>query len=131
VIFAAYQVWLGRRTAVLQALQEFFKTISERERAFASASSEQRENAFVDFLNALELYAAAYIKRLVTGVSRELVKDKLIDSLVLIEGAPHWHEKIEDAVTSQPTFKYLKRFVTKHRAIVNARSAAYRSKNIG
>ena len=127
MIFAAYQLRLGRRIAVLQALQEFFKTISERERAFASASEGDRENAFVDFLNALELYAAAYIKRLITGVSRELVRDKLIDSLALIENAPHWHEKIEEAVTSEPTFKYLKAFLTKYRSIVSARQAARRS----
>jgi hypothetical protein len=123
-IFAGRQMMQARRTAVLQSLQEFFKVASERERALLTAgNSDEQEQAFVELLNFLEVYAAAHNSRLLGGVSKELVSDKLIDAVVMLEQLPHWHPRIEAAITSDTTFKFLSKFVASNRRTIQSRRA--------
>ncbi len=82
--FAGIQMMLARRAAVLQSLQEFFKIASERERALlAAASLDEKEHAFVELLNFLEVYAAAYDGGLFGSLTKELVNDKLLDAVII------------------------------------------------
>jgi hypothetical protein len=125
LFFTAWQFWRSRRTTSLQHLQEFFKSTIEREAALAHASDDQkRRHAFIEYLDFLEVYSAAVIGGLFIGVAKELVRDKLIDSIITLERARQWHEVIQDSVTSVITYKYLIRFIAKHRTVLDLRRSS-------
>jgi hypothetical protein len=120
--FAGVQMRQARKTAVLQVLQEFFKQVTERERALRSATDEVEHRwAFVEYLNFLELYAAVCNRRVVRSVAKEMIRDKLIDSIAVIERTPEIHVEIEMAVTTAPTFKHLRRFYRANRNEIKSR----------
>jgi hypothetical protein len=119
----AWQLWKTRAVTTLQSLQEFFKASNEREAALAQAEGDKR-HAFIEFMNFTEVYAAAANGRLLTGVTLELVNDKLIDSVVVLMRLSHWHEVIEASVTSPATYVHLRRFIQRHKQTINARYAA-------
>jgi hypothetical protein len=122
LFFTAWQFRRSRRAVTLQHLQEFLKSTFEREAALANAADgEKKRHAFVEYLDFLEVYAAAVNESLFIGVARELVRDKIIDSIVALEHAPEWHVVIENSVTSAITYKYLVHFMVKHRALLDAR----------
>ena len=110
----------------IQHLQDFFKSVIEREAALAHALDDQRKrHAFIEYLDFLEVYSAAVIGGLFIGVAKELVRDKLIDSIITLERAPDWHEVIVDSVTSVITYKYLREFMEKHRKILRSRRSSF------
>jgi hypothetical protein len=128
LFFTAWQFWRSRRTTTLQHLQEFFKSTIEREAALAHATDDQkRRHAFVEYLDFLEVYSAAVIDGLFIGVAKEMVRDKLIDSIITLERAEPWHAVIEDSVTSAITYKYLRRFIAKHRKVLDLRRLSFAS----
>lgn len=106
--------------ATLQSLQEFFKASNERERALADAAGD-KQHAFIEYLNFLEVYSAASNAALFAGITRELVTDKLIDSIVVLKAAVHWHNDIERSITSAVTYKHLRIFMEKHRSAIDSR----------
>jgi hypothetical protein len=125
LFFTAWQFRRSRKAATLQHLQEFLKSTFEREAALANAEdAEKKRHAFVEYLDFLEVYAAAVNEGLFVGVARELVRDKITDSIVALEHAPEWHAVIENSVTSVITYKYLVRFMVKHRSLLDARRAS-------
>jgi hypothetical protein len=67
------------------------------------------------------VYSAAVIDGLFIGVAKELVRDKLIDSIITLERAEQWHEVIQNSVTSVITYKYLIKFIAKHRRVLDLR----------
>ncbi len=74
-IFVVVQFVRLRRTSALQALQDFTKTITERERAIVRASdTEERRLAFWELVNFLEMNAAAYNGGLYIGPAAEIVR---------------------------------------------------------
>ncbi len=110
----------------IQHLQDFFKSVIEREAALAHALDDQRKrHAFIEYLDFLEVYSAAVIGGLFIGVAKELVRDKRIDSIITLERAPDWHEVIVDSVTSVITYKYLREFMEKHRKILRSRRSSF------
>jgi hypothetical protein len=122
LFFTAWQFWRSRKATTLQHLQEFFKSTIEREAALAHAIDDQkRRHAFVEYLDFLEVYSAAVIDGLFIGVAKELVRDKLIDSIITLERAEQWHDVIQNSVTSVITYKYLIRFIAKHRRVLDLR----------
>jgi hypothetical protein len=131
--FACVQMRLARRNAVLQALQSFDKTANDREIALGSAETEAgRQHAFYEFMNFLELYAGICNRKLLSGLAHELVRDRLVDSLIVIERALGWREAINKAIFHTDTFSELRRFLNKNRVTVSARrvAAEERAKNI-
>jgi hypothetical protein len=123
-IFAGRQMMQARRTAALQSLQEFLKVATERERALLTAAgADAQEHAFVELLNFLEVYAAAHNSSLFGGVSKELVGDKLLDAIILLEQSQQWHPQIEAAITSETTFKYLRKFIASNRTLIQTKRA--------
>jgi hypothetical protein len=65
-------------------------------------------------MNFLELYAGICNRRLITGLARDLVRDRLIDSLVVIERAEEWHKAIDLAVFHETTFAELRKFLKRN-----------------
>lgn len=130
--FIGWQIKEAKKTADLQALQTFMKDARDHEQALLKDSTpEQKEQAFVEFLNFLETSAAAVNGGLFPKVSREIVSTKLRDSIVVISEATEWHEKFANAVTSHDTFKHLAEFMKKRRieirTVAQAREAHARS----
>jgi hypothetical protein len=119
----AWQFWRSRAVATLQSLQEFFKASNERESALAEAQGDKR-HAFIEFMNFLEVYSAAANGRLLTGVTLELVNDKLIDSIVVLMQLGHWHDAIEGSVTGPTTYVHLRQFIRRHKKTIDGRYAA-------
>lgn len=122
----AYQAWRTRKTVTLQHLQDFLKAMNEREAALAASKDDgpKQLHAFIEFLNFLEIYSAAINAQLFVGVAREIVQDKILDSIVVLEHSPHWHEEIEKSITSETTYKHLRRFVKTNRSTIAARKHA-------
>jgi hypothetical protein len=121
LFFTAWQFWRSRKTTTLQHLQDFFKSVIEREATLAHATDDKKRHAFVEYLDFLEVYSAAVIDGLFIGVAKELVRDKLIDSIITLERAEPWHAIIEDSVTSVITYKYLRTFMAKNRKVLASR----------
>jgi hypothetical protein len=118
----AWQFWRSRRTTTLQNLQDFFKAVIEREAALAFATDDEKQHhAFNEYTDFLELYSAAVMGGLFVGVAKELVSDKLIDSIITLERVPQWHGIIDTSVTSVVTYKYIVAFIAKHRKVLAAR----------
>jgi hypothetical protein len=123
--FAGVQMLLARRTSVLQVLQSFDKAVGDREAALGSAKTEEtKEHAFHEFMNLLELYAAICNRNLVTGLAYELIRDRLIDSVVVIERAKTWHDIIDQAIFHSGTFEELRLLLETHKSILAARRGA-------
>jgi hypothetical protein len=109
--------------ATLQSLQEFFKASNEREAALAEAEGDKR-HAFIEYMNFLEVYSAAANGGLLTGITLELVNDKLIDSAVVLMQLGHWHEVIDGSFTGPTTYAHLRRFIGRHKRTVDGRFMA-------
>lgn len=126
LILTAWQFWRTRKTTTLQHLQDFYKATIERESSLAHAADDQRKrHAFVEYLDFLEVYSAAVNDGLFIGVARELVRDKIIDSIITLERAPQWHEEIEKSVTSAITYKYLLKFIDQNRKSLGVRRLSH------
>jgi len=119
--FIGRQIQQARKTSDLQTLQAFLKDTKEHEDALLSAKTEgEKEQAFIELLNLLEIYAAALNNGLVPKVSKNFISQKLRDSLILIQSAPEWHDKLEGAITSPETFEALGKFMKDNKAAINA-----------
>lgn len=125
LLLNAWQFSRSRRTAALQQIQDFYKSTTERELALANANGDERKlrHAFIEFLNFLEVYAAAINGKMFFGIAREIVSDKLIDSIVVLEGSRQWHDEIEKSITSVVTYKHLRLFITQHRRTIISRTS--------
>jgi hypothetical protein len=129
--FAGCQMLLARRTSGLQSLQSFDKAATEREAALLEAATDgpRHEYAFNEYMNFLELYAGACNRHLLsgsllTGFARRFVRDRLLDSVVVIERAGHeLHIAIDRAIYQPGTFEELRRFAKRNRKRLAARRA--------
>jgi hypothetical protein len=122
----AYQVWRNRKAATLQHLLDFLKAMNEREAAIAANKLDgpKQLHAFIEFLNFLEIYSAAINARLLVGVAREIVQDKLLDCAVILENSPYWQDEIEKSKTSETTYRHTTLFTHNYRSVIAARKRA-------
>lgn len=110
--FIGSQIKQARKTSDLLTLQAFLKDAKEHENALITAKSDEEKNqAFIELLNFLEVYAAALNNKLVPKVSKDFVHQKIRDSIVLIQSAPEWHPLLQGAITSLETFDALSKFM--------------------
>ncbi len=121
LFFVGFQIRAAHRSSDLQTLQEFFRTATEREHALLESKGREADQikAFIEFINFLETYAAAYNKRLLPSVSREQISDKLTESLASIESNSLWSNRLNEAVTGPSALKELMAFRTRHRAEID------------
>lgn len=124
--FVGIQIRAARGTNDFQALLEFERLIDDRERAFFGAvrkdpSDGLADEAYHSLLNLLEVYAAAHNRRLIHRTTAEFVKDKLLDSHVLIEEDVYWRDKRAKAKLNTTTFSAWDRFVDLHNAEIARR----------
>lgn len=125
LLISGWQFWRNRQAATLQHIQDFLRSMNERESALASSQDDpaKQRHAFVEYLNFLEVYAAAANSGLFVGVARELVCDKILESLVVLDAAPDWHQQIEISISSGSTYSHIRKFMRRHRRNFDARKA--------
>jgi hypothetical protein len=124
LFLTGWQLIRTRRVADLQALQKFFESANAQEAALANETDQRKKvHAFYEFLNFLEVYAAAHNKRLFARGSEEMVRHKLEDSCIELEQSPSWHQEIEKASDRATTFAELRKFIGKHPKEINDRRA--------
>lgn len=128
LIFVGRQIRDARKTADLHALQEFLRAVTEREDRLNADSNEKKLQAFNEFLNFLEVNAAADNNDLFPKTTRLIVVDKLCTSIAVIQEAPDWHRLFCEAVTCSTTFVELHKFMKCNRKAINRRVAELRSK---
>lgn len=78
-------------------------------------------------MNFLEVYSAAANGGLLSGVTLELVNDKLIDSIVVLMQLGHWHDAIEGSITGPTTYVHLRQFIRRHKKTIGNRYTAVQS----
>lgn len=111
LFFVGVQIRAARKATDLKALQEFLRSAVEREEKLLSApTTDARVAAFSEFLNFLEVSAAALNGGLFPETSRRMVHEKIRDSLAVIAANSVWQRAFEDAITTSDTFSELKRF---------------------
>lgn len=128
LLFVGVQIRVARKTADLQALQEFVRSATEREARLRSASDQEKQQAFFEFLNFLEMNAAAVNGGLFHNKSRAMVIDKLCTSIVVIQENPAWHPHFVEAVMTATTFSDLQKFMERERKTIEKRAAEFRKK---
>lgn len=92
--------------------------------AAAIGDDAKQRHALVEFMNFLEIYSAGINAGLFVGVAHEIVRDKIVDSIVQLTNAPAWHAEIEGSIRSPVTYKHLRRFMRDYRPLIDDRSAA-------
>lgn len=130
LIFTAYQIKHSRKTAGFQALNDFLRTVTEREAALRKAIDKgEHRAALYELLNMLEAYALACNKGLVYGPTRTLVADKLVSSLATIRADEDAREALQDAIDSPTTFENLASFHRRNKTKIDALTERLTVKN--
>jgi len=125
--FIGWQVNEARKASNVNSLLAFLQDVKEHEHALLRGETEEeKDQAFIEFLNFLEAYAAAINGRLFPKVTHKLVREKLIDCIAVITEAKAWYPKLEEAVTSPTTFQCLTQFTSKERTAINSLVSARR-----
>ncbi|MDE4147105.1 hypothetical protein PXK17_21035, partial [Phaeobacter gallaeciensis] len=125
LIFIWLQIRLSRKAADLQGLIAFTRDAKDHEAALLNAQSDQeKDKAFVELLNFLEMYAAASNSRLVGGTSKKIIDQKLVDSLATIQNSSNFHDKLEAAISSPETFEKISEFYQKRKVDIQKLSKA-------
>jgi hypothetical protein len=123
LLFVGRQIREARKTADLQALQEFYKGATEREDKLLNTESDKKKQAFFEYLNFLEVTAAADNNGLFHKATRSIVIDKICTSIAEIQEARCWHDQFCEAVRSSTTFVELGNFMKRNREAINDRVA--------
>lgn len=114
----------GRQTADLQVLQKFFETANKHEYELVHAKDVAAwEYAFYEFLNFLEIHCAAYNRKQFGPGSKELVRHKLEDCFIELDGNQHCHPMITKAIDRTSTFLEFRMFVQRNRNEIDTRAA--------
>jgi len=125
LVFIGVQIRDSRKSADFQNLLEFDRRAAERENAFLCAETEAtKKQTFFELVNFLETHAAALNARLLPRVSRKLVREKLIDSIVMITEESYWHQTLLEGVTSATTFAELTKFMRREKRTIDGLAVA-------
>lgn len=129
LVFVGLEVRATRKTSDFHNLLEFDRRAAKREDALLCAETEAtKKQAFFEFVNFLETHAAGLNAKLLPRKSRQLIREKLIDSIAVITEKPSWHQTIADGVTSPTAFAELRKFMRREKRaidnLVRARAAS-------
>jgi alpha-beta hydrolase superfamily lysophospholipase len=115
-----FQIRMTRKSADLQALQDFVRNADQREDRLLDAETDsKRDQAFNEFLNFLETSAGALNNNLFPKTTKQFVREKVRDSIATIQAVQIWHAKFEQAITTDTTFAEIARFMRRYRADID------------
>lgn len=130
LLFVGFQIRLARRSSDLQTLMHFVEGFRQHEhRLMSSKNINEQRVAFVDLLNLIETWAAAYNEKLLRGASRKMAKQKLRDALAIVQADKNWGEELASSISSKDTFSEIHTFYSKNNKSINAMSAAIRKQS--
>jgi len=123
LFFLAWQIKAARKNSDLVALQTFFKTVTELEdRLLKSKIGQEKEQVILEFINFLEVCAAADNRRLFPKTTSALVVDKLCSSIAAMQLTPEIHELFKSSITTSTTFNELGKFMQRNRSSIADRA---------
>jgi hypothetical protein len=127
LFFLGAQVRAGRRVADVQILQEFARETTAREYALVQAEGDaQKQRAFVEYLNFLEIYAGAMNGKLLPSMSRKLIGDSLSNARATIQTNATWSDQFAAAIRTTSTFDEVGRFLSENRKAVSEKADLFR-----
>jgi len=116
LVFVGIQIRSATKIADIELLQGFIETTTRLERAMLDSESEQdRDTIFWEYLNYLEFLAGGLRKRIFPGLSREFIREKLLDAVALIEVYPVWTERLDRARSTPEALVYISAIRIKER----------------
>lgn len=114
--FVGRQIRDARRASDVQNLFAFYKSITDAEQSFLNAKdADDKDRTFYELANLLETHAMALRGRIYTGVTKEAVELKLIDSCAFIQMSEFWYKRLEEGRSTQSSFIDLFIFINKKR----------------
>jgi hypothetical protein len=112
-----FQIRMTRKSADLQALQDFVRNADQREdRLLDAVTDAKKDQSFNEFLNFLESSAGALNHNLFPKTTKQFVREKVRDSIATIQSVQSWHIKFEQAITTDTTFAEIAKFMRRNRA---------------
>ncbi|MER9901386.1 hypothetical protein [Mesorhizobium sp. M0130] len=115
--------WLFRYLADMRAMEA---------KLLVGGSEGERQSAFVEFANYLEVCCYAHNERLFPKLTKVMVTDNLVNSIAIIENSTY-AASFDRLLTSTQTFDSLATFRRKHHAPIqrlSSRSRALKTKKI-
>jgi hypothetical protein len=113
-VVAIYAIRRGNRNtsaATLVMLNDGFRQAWQR----FFAADDNKDHEFSELMNLLEIACGIHKEKSLVGVSRELSQEYLEHVLLLLEANEDARRRIEAAIHTPTTFKYIARFRTKMR----------------
>lgn len=98
---------LNSSVATLVALNGGFSQGWQR---YLTAPEEAKDYEFSELLNLLEIACAILCEKSLFGISRELSREYVEHVILLIEGDADARRRLEDAIHSPTTFKYIRHY---------------------
>jgi len=116
LVFVGTQMRAARRASDISVIQEFLKTATACEGALFKAETPDLKVAeFHNYLNFIEVYCLYLNKSLLSVNQKEIIREKIIDCLAIIDGDVDWREEFHKAKTSTTTFKHISEFTDQNR----------------
>ncbi|MGA0565557.1 hypothetical protein ACO2RV_24325 [Ancylobacter sp. VNQ12] len=120
--FVGIQIRAATKVADIELLQQFLATAAQLERGMLEAASvEAKDATFFEYLNYLEFLAAGLKKGIFARLSREFIRDKLLDAFAMIEFYEPWQGKLEKAKSTPNALKYIDLFRRRNRSEIDWR----------
>lgn len=112
VWFTWYGVYRGNRNSSAASLIDLNEAWRQAWERYLSAEGEEaKQYQFAELLNILEISCALKIKRVFTGISRELLTEYLDSSLTLLNGNNDAKYRMGNLTQCPNTFKYVARYL--------------------
>jgi hypothetical protein len=128
LFFLAIQIRAARRVSDIQILQEFSKeAICRESELLAACTQERKDQAFVEYLNFLEIYAGALNGGLVPATSRKLISDNVANAIATIQSSSIWSQKLAESIRTPSTYDEIGSFIRKNKREIENRTTLFRS----
>lgn len=118
------------RSNDLNSLFYFVKELREAETRLLLAvrSRDVHQAEIVNYLNILEVSAAAVNRKLFGRSTREMAMDRLVNDISILMSNDLTLSEIENAITAETTFQELGKFAGRHREIIKQRTSQNKRK---
>lgn len=114
---AIWTLWAARRAASAAAVIPLNEAFRQAWLHFVKASDDdEKQYAFADILNLLELACAIYQDKLLVAKGGKLLEDYVLHALKLIERNNSLRPTIEQLMVTPLTFKHIADFLQQHRS---------------
>jgi hypothetical protein len=108
-----------RRSTDLGTMLALASLAREAEARVSTAEDlEKRQQELVNYLNFLEVYAAAVNERLLEEVTMNLARDRIVNDLAILSVSADARERVKCSITSSETFSHIQKFWKNNRVSI-------------